>query len=147
MSNKPIATRPLSDDENLLREKFYEHITAQSDLIDKVSERLITLELGIPGLYATALKLVNSDQAVVVPNGALYITFACWMLALLLTLAALIPRNWVVDPAILRQDPQKMSQALGIEDFFSKSAQHKRGLVIASGIFFFAGIFSAIFTI
>jgi len=55
---------------------------------------------------------------------------------------ALTPKKWVVDPALLKQDPQKYSEALGIEDFFEKSAQYKRGLVIASSILFFAGIFS-----
>lgn len=147
MSNKPILTRPLTDEEKLLREKFYESITAQSDLMDKFCERLITLELAIPGLYATALKLIHGDKAVTTPNTALYVTFACWLMALLLTLAALMPKNWVVDPTILRQDPKKIPQVLGIEDLFSKSAQHKRGFVIASSLFFFAGIFSAIFTL
>jgi len=115
--------------------------------MDKLSERLLTLELAIPGLYATAVKLISGDKATITVNAAFYITFGCWLLALALTLAALTPKKWRVDPAILKQDPKKMSDALGIEDFFERSANYKRGLVIASSILFFAGIFGAVFTI
>ena len=147
MSDKPISTRPLSDNEKLMRQKFYESIVAQSDLMDKLSERLLTLELAIPGLYATAVKLISGDKATITVNAAFYITFGCWLLALALTLAALTPKKWRVDPAILKQDPKKISEVLGIEDFFERSANYKRGLVIASSILFFAGIFGAVFTI
>jgi hypothetical protein len=147
MSNPPISTRPLSDNEKLLRQKFYENITAQSDLLDKLSERLLTLELAIPGLYAAVLKLVRGDKATAVLNAAFYMTFGCWLLALLLTLAALTPRKWPVDPGLLKQDPAKFAEGLGIEDFFEQSALYKRRLIIASGLVFFAGIFSAAYTI
>jgi len=147
MSNQAISTRPVSDNEKLMRQKFYESVTAQSDLLDKLGERLITLELAIPGLYATALKLVSGDKATLVINAALYVTFACWLIALALTLIALIPKKWKIDPTILKQDPQKFSEGLGLEDFFEQSATRKRRLLIVSSIVFFAGIFSAVFTI
>lgn len=147
MNNQPISTRPLNDNEKLLREKFYESIAAQSDLLDKLSERLLTLELAIPGLYATVLKLVSGDKATVAVNPAFYLTFAFWLLALALTLAALTPKKWKVDPSILKQDPKKFSEGLGIEDFFEQSAIYKRRLVIASSVLFFAGIVCAAYTI
>ncbi len=147
MSNQPISTRPVSDNEKMMREKFYTSIVAQSDLMDKLSERLLTLELAIPGLYATALKLIKGDKATVAVNPALVITFGCWLLALILTLVALTPKKWVVDPAILKQDPRKFPEGLGIEDFFEQSAIYKRRLITASSVLFFAGIFSAIFTL
>lgn len=147
MPNTPLPTRPLTENEKLLREKFYESIAAQSDLMDKLSERLLTLELAIPGLYVTALKLVNGDKATVTVNAALYTTFACWLLALIFILMALTPKKWKVDPSILKQDPQKFDEALGIEDFYEKSANYKRELVIASSVAFFIGIFSAMFTL
>jgi hypothetical protein len=146
MANKPISTRPLNDNEKLLREKFYESIVSQSDLMDKLSERLLTLELAIPGLYATALKLMRGDKAIMTVNIMLYATFAFWLLALIFTLMALTPKKWKVDPSNLKQDPKKFEQALGIEDFFEQSALYKRRLMIASSMFFFVGIFSAIFT-
>jgi len=148
MGNKPFSTRPITESEQLLREKFYESIITQSDLMDKLSERLLTLELAIPGLYATALKLMQGDKATVTINAALYITFSCWLIALALTLAALIPKKWIVDSTILRQDPIKMDkEGIGIKDFFEKSAQHKRRLLILSSVLFLLGIFSAAFTI
>ena len=147
MANKAIPTRPVSENENLLRKKFYESIADQSNLMDKLSERLITLELGIPGLFATVVKLTRGDQATLTINFALNFAFGCWLLALILTLTALTPRNWTVDPSILKQDPQRISEGLGIEDFFERSAVYKRRLIIASSILFFIGIFSAMFSL
>jgi hypothetical protein len=147
MGNKPISTRPVSDEENLLRKKFYESIAAQSDLMDKMSGQLLTLELAIPGLFATVLKLTGGDDATAVLNTFFYLAFGCWLLALLFTLLALIPKKWNVDPDLLQQDPASYSEGLGIRDFFEQSAHYKRRLVIASSILFFSGIFFAAFTI
>lgn len=148
MSDQPISTRPLSDDEKLLRTKFYENLAAQSDLLDKLNERMLTLELAIPGLYATVLKLVSGEKATVMRNTALYAAFACWLAALLLTLIALIPQKWTVDATLLKQDPTKMAQeGLGLEDFFVQSAEYKRRLLVISSVLFFAGVFGAAYTI
>ena len=146
MPDKPIPTRPVGANDNLLRQKFYESIAAQSELMDKLSERLLTLELAIPGLYATVVKLIAGDKAIVTANAAFYVTLALWLLALVLTLAAMIPRNWKVDPQLLRQDAKKMDEILGIEDFFEQSARYKRRLLVASSLLFFAGICAAFFT-
>ena len=59
---KPIPARPVSENEKLLRQKFYENIASQSDLMDKLSERLLTLELAIPGLFAAVLKLTRGED-------------------------------------------------------------------------------------
>jgi hypothetical protein len=147
MSDLPIPTRPLGDHEKLMREKFYESVTAQSELMDKLSAQLLTLELAIPGVYATMLKLVSGDKATIQVNAAFYLAFIAWFAALALTLVALTPKKWQVDPALLKQDPQKFSAGLGIEDFFEQSANYKRGLVIASSVSFFVGVFCAAFTI
>ena len=143
MNDNPIPTRPLNENEILLRKKFYEGLTAQSDLMDKVAERLLTLELGIPGLFATVLKLTRGEKATLVINAALNAAFALWLLALILTLLALTPRKWTVDTSLLRQDPNRLSESLGIEDFFTQSALYKRRLVTISSLLFFAGIFAA----
>ena len=147
MADKPIPTRPVSENENLLRKKFYESVADQSALMDKMSERLLTLELGIPGLFATVVKLTRGDKATLTINPALNIAFACWLLALIMTLTALTPRKWTVDVTVLKQDPQKLAEGLGIEDFFERSAIYKRRLVVTSSILFFIGIFSAMFTL
>lgn len=147
MSNKPIIPRSVNENEKLMRQKFYENLTQQSELVDKMSGHLLTLELAIPGVYAAVLKLVRGDAATLPLNAAFYITFACWLVALVLTFIALTPKKWQVDVSVLKQDPQKMSEGLGIEDFFEQSAQYKLRFVIASSVLFFIGIFSAAFTI
>jgi DNA-binding ferritin-like protein len=75
MPEKPLPTRPPTEEENTLRKKFYENIASQSDLMDKMAERLLTLELGIPGLFATVLKLTRGDDATLTINAALNIAF------------------------------------------------------------------------
>jgi hypothetical protein len=67
--------------------------------------------------------------------------------ALGLTLLALIPREWKVNPEIMEQDPKSTTGELGIKDFFAKSARYKRNLLIVATILFFAGIVSAALTI
>lgn len=147
MAGKAIPTIPVSENQNLLRKKFYENIAAQSDLMDKLSERLLTLELAIPGLFATVLKLTRGEDAALPINAALNWAFVFWLAALILTLMALTPKKWTVDDTILKQDPKKFSEGLGIEDYFEQSALYKRRLAIASSVLFFAGIFSATLTL
>ena len=143
MSEKAISTRPINSSEELLREKFAESIAGQSSLMDKLGRQLITLELAVPGLYATVLKLTQGDKATVTTDNWLYLTLGCWSLALILTLISLIPRNWKVDPTMLKPDPKGKSTVLGLEDFFHKSAQYKRRLLIPSILLFWVGILSA----
>jgi hypothetical protein len=113
MIDDTIQIRPVDENENLLRRKFTGSITGQSDLMDKLSERLLTLELAIPGLYATALKLMRGDKAIVAVNCALYVTFACWAAALLLTLAALTPKKCLVNTKVLKQDSENLMRDWG----------------------------------
>lgn len=147
MDDQPLPTRAVNSNEDVLCKKFYESIAAQSELMDKLSERLFTLELAIPGLYAMALKLIHGDTAKIPLGTGLYLTFGLWLLALLATLLALMPKTWMVNTAVLKQDPNRFDEGMGIEDFFEQSAKYKRRLVIASSLLFFAGIFSAIFTL
>ena len=147
MTEKSMPTRPVNKNEDLLRTKFYENIAAQSDLMDKLSERLLTLALAVPGLYATALKLLYGDSVTVTLGTLGYLAFGLWFTSLVLTLIALTPKKWTVDPQVLRQDPQKESEGLGIEDFFERSAERKLKLVTASSVTFFLGIVSAVLTL
>lgn len=147
MNDKPISTRPPSSAEKLLQEKFVESIAGQSEQMDKLGQYLITLELAIPGLYATVLKLMSGDKATLAISPAIYLAFICWFVALLLTLISLIPRSWKVDPRIMKQDSSKQVADLGIEDFFHKTAQHKRRLLIVASLVFFVGVVSAAFAV
>ena len=139
-----ISTRPVNQGEELLRQKFAESLVGQSDLMDKLAQQLIVLELAVPGLYAAVLKLVQGENATLPTNWWLYATFGCWGLALILTLLSLVPRRWTVDPTKLKGDPNRepdLSQPLSLEEFFTLSAQYKRDLLIAAMIFFWVGIF------
>jgi hypothetical protein len=147
MKDMPISTIPLSSRDKILQEKFAEIISGQIEQMDKLGQQLIALELAIPGLYATALKLMSGDKASVAVGNAVYLTFVCWFLALLLTLISLIPRTWRVDPNVMKQDAFAQGADLGIEDFFHKTAQYKRRLLIASSLFFFAGVVCAALTL
>lgn len=140
-----LTTRPLSSSEKLLRDKFYERYVGQNELMDKLAQQLITLELAIPGLYATVLKLLQGETAVLPDGFWLYFTFGCWFLALLLTLFSLIPRTWRVDPTILKGDPAGKGEGgvLGLEAFFYQSARYKRILLIPACLLFWVGIASA----
>lgn len=147
MNDKPIPTHPVNENEKLLRQKFYESFAAQSDLMDKLGERMLTLELAIPGLYAAVLKLVEGEKAIVIVNAAFYLAFGCWLLALILTLIAITPRKWLVDETVLKQDPNKYAEGLGIQDFFEQSALYKQRLLVASSLLFFGGVVAAAYTI
>ena len=130
-----------------MREKFAESIVNQSELMDKLAQQLLTLELAIPGLYATVLKLLQGDQATLLVNNWLYFTFGCWFTALALTLISLIPRDWKVDPTILKKDPAGKGEIRGLEEFFNDSARYKRRLVIPAILLFWLGILSAAVTV
>lgn len=143
MTNDSIDLRPPNPSEKLLREKFVESIANQSELMDKLAQQLLTLELAIPGLYATVLKLLQGDQATLPVNNWLYFTFACWFAALALTLVSLIPRDWKVDPTILQKDPTGKGNVRGLEEFFNDSARYKRRLLVPAILLFWLGILSA----
>ena len=143
-----ISTRPLDENEKLLQKKFYEDIAAQSERADALSAHLLTLELAIPGVYATALKLVRGGDATLHHLGAIRWTFGFWFIALILTLIALTPRKWKVNPRVFEQDKSLMKkEGLGIKDYFHQSAKYKRYFALTSSFFFFVGIMIAVFTI
>ncbi|MCP4427643.1 MAG: hypothetical protein GY803_24430 [Chloroflexi bacterium] len=144
MNDQPIKTKPVSDSAKYLREKFYEQYASQSEQMDALARQLIVIELAIPGLYATVLKLTQGDKATVAVDNWLTFTFSCWFLALALTLLALFPRNWKVDPTIIKSDPTGKSRTMSLEDYFYKSARYKYWLLAAACLFFGAGIVGAV---
>lgn len=147
MENDIYRTTPLNENDNLLRKKFYEDIAAQAERVDKLSAHLLSIELAIPGLYASVLKLISGDGVKLGNTAAVRGAFFLWFLALLATLIALTPKKWKVDPDILVQDKKRMSEGMGIEDYFNKSAHWKLGWAIASSLLFFAGVWVAVYTI
>ncbi|MDM8531393.1 hypothetical protein QUF63_09480 [Anaerolineales bacterium HSG25] len=147
MSNQPITTRPPTDEEKFLQQKFSEAIVDQVAQMDKLGQQLLTLELAIPGLYATVLTMVKGKDTTLSQNWALYATFTCWFAALLLTLVSLFPRQRTVDRDLIRQDPAYLHESWGIEDFFERTAAYKRNFLMVASLFFFGGIALATLTI
>ena len=147
MTEETIQMQRPPDKHKILKDKFAESIAAQSELMDKLGQQLLTLELAIPGLYATVLKLTSGDKATVSPGPWLYATFGCWFVALFFTLASLTPRKWRVDENIMKQDPFYETKAMGVEDFFNRAASYKRWLLITASLFFFSGVSIASFSI
>lgn len=141
MSNDPVYTpRPPTSSETLLRAKFAESIAAQSELMDKFAGQLITVELAVPGIYVSVLKLTAGDGATAPLDGWGWATLICWFAALILALVSLLPRAWKVDPTILKADPHAKDGVLGIEDFFRRSAAYKLSLLFPSALLFAIGL-------
>jgi hypothetical protein len=144
MEEKPIPTRALSPQDRLLRDKLAEDIAGQSGRMDELARQLIALELAVPGLYATALKLVAGEKANVTLDVWLYLAFASWGLALALTLFGLFPRKYPVDPSRLFADDEHADGPFSIEGYFRRSARYKRRLLASSCGVFFIGICAAV---
>lgn len=140
--DRPIPTIPLSRQDELLRDRLIEDVAAQSTRMDELARQLITLELAVPGLYATALRLVAGEKATVAAGPGLYAALACWGIALVLALASLLPRRYTVDPNRLVGDDR--AGPLSIMGYFDLSARFKRWLLIPSSALFYVGICAAI---
>jgi len=121
-----------------------EGIAGQSARMDDLARQLIALELAVPGLYATALKLIVGSQGTIPVDGWLALTFACWGLALVFALRALVPRKYRVDRNRLFAEEEDREGPLSIEGYFRHSALYKRRLLLPSCGLFFAGICCAV---
>ena len=93
-----VKGRPLNADETYIREKYLEGISKQPELMDSVAKQLLTLELAIPGLYVSILKLVGGKDNTLTLSDDIYLVFAFWLMALICTVGALFPRHYTVDP-------------------------------------------------
>ena len=123
-------------------------VVEQPKSLDELGKQMVTLCLAIPGLFATVLKLTGGDDAVLRANCFVLWAFGCWFVALLLSLASLVPVVRKVDSQVIRRaQPAAKGQALSIEEFFMKSAKYKRRLLIAAAFLCFAGITLAGFSV
>ena len=130
---------PKGDDE--LEKGFAAIVVEQPKLLDELAKQLVTLTLAIPALFATILKLPSGESAGLSLHPFVVWAFLCWFVALLLSLASLMPRRWNVNRQVVRREkPAAKGQPLSIEEFFLKSALYKRRLLIAASICCFIGI-------
>ena len=141
------STPPPTGDEEL-KKGFATAIVDQPKLLDELGKQLVTLNLAIPGLFATVMKLTSGEDAVIHLDSFFTWAFICWLIALILSLVSLTPRTWKVDRAIVRRQKAAIKdQPLSIEEFFMKSARHKRRLLIVASLCCFLGICLAGFSI
>lgn len=131
-----VRSEPLSVMDEKLKEKFAEDIAHQSKLMDELGKLLITLELAIPGVYATVLKIVGKESTVE-HTIWIYMGFLFWALALVLTMLALFPSLYKVQSDRLDK----------IEAFYYESAKRKAQILGWSIFFFFIGIVSMVWTL
>ncbi|MGB1250216.1 MAG: hypothetical protein ACPG8W_06240 [Candidatus Promineifilaceae bacterium] len=137
------SARPLNPHETELYKAFTTSIVEQSSLMDSLGQQLLPVELAIPGLYVTALQLTQGEDATLTLSFWLIVALVCWLLSIGLTLRALFPKDWNVDPDKLDSDPNGKSKKIGIKDFYRKSALYKRHLLSGSVTAFLLGLIAA----
>lgn len=76
----PIPTHPPSPFDTELQQQFAAEIVKPSERLDDLAKQLIILELGLPGVYATALQAIGNTW-----DRWLGATLSCWFLALAIT--------------------------------------------------------------
>ncbi len=128
---------PLGKVDETLLECFAKDVAAQTARLDELAKQLIILGIAIPGIYAAALKLASGDKAPLDNPKLLLLTFVCWLFALGLSLASLLPVRHEVDQDSLSD----------IRQYFSSSARRKFYLLSFACFSSFMGISIAILSI
>ena len=132
MDDTPIITgRPPNTEEAFIKEKYLESISRQPGLMDDVAKQLLTLELAIPGIYVTVLKLISGKDEKLSISGDLYFVFVCWPASLVCIVIALLPRIYKVN----------VDDHTAIREYFFKTALYKFIWLAASTAIFVAGLF------
>jgi len=140
-----LHSKPVSDRDKILLEKFEADFVEQANRIADLAKQLITVELAIPGIYATALKLLQGDKATLAMGWDIRLAFGLWALSLIFSFAALFPRNYRVDRKIIRRDEdKKFDKPLSIEAYFIRSARYKLYCVGASCFCFIGGLIASL---
>jgi hypothetical protein len=132
-----IEAAPASSYQLNLLAQFALEVSEQVQRLDELAKQLLTLNLAIPALYATILKLVSGEDATVNDPVLILITFGAWCLALGLSIAALYPQSYSVDP----DSPSE------IEAYYTQAAKHKRNLLASACVCSFFGICFAVFSL
>ena len=143
-----VSTRPPSATDEILLNKFEEDIASQPQRLDDLAKWLVSLQLGIPGLYAAALKLAAGKDAPLSIDWLIMIAFALWCASLFLSLWALFPKTYKVDRYLVRDSREpNPNQTLSVEGYFQLSTRYKYRRILGSCICFFVGITLSIYSI
>lgn len=132
----PIPTHSPSPFDTELQQQFAAEIVKQSERLDDLAKQLIILELGLPGVYVTALQAIGH----ITWDRWLGATLSCWFLALAITLWSLFPKNYRVQRHVVRRAPgSDPTDGISIEEFYQYSARDKRRLLALASLSFFLG--------
>lgn len=147
MSDDILETSPASPDAEFLVQEYWKETVKQADRMDDLAKELFKLEVAIPGLYVTALKLFADKGGRI--SGYVMWAFICWGLALVVTLWGLIPKRYrVMMDAVERvQEPIFRDGRMTIKQYFSAVAGRKRWFLIVASALFFIGIVLAGFSV
>lgn len=142
MTDKILKTKPPSPEESFLLEEYWKETVKQADRMDELARELFKLEIAIPGLYVTALKLFSNKGGRF--SDWILAAFVCWALALIATLCGLTPKNYKIhENAVDRVLDASIKEGLTIREYFYEAAHWKRIFLIAASVLFFAGVFFA----
>lgn len=145
--SRPFETHPPSATDMFLQQKFAEEIVKQNERLDDLAKQLLSLELAIPGIYATALQIVVVNHTAS-SEFLLFFTFLLWFVALVATIVGLFPLKYKVQSHVIRRGHHSNdSEGISIEEFYQLSAVRKRYALAVANICFFIGIAFAAFTI
>lgn len=141
MPEKIISGQPPRPGDTTLVEKFQEEIVKQVDRLDDLAKELFKLEMLIPGLFVTVLKLIDKPT---VPAWPYVVAFVFWAMALIITLYSLFPRPYQVMRDVPRGSaPNRYS----IEGFYHTSARLKYITLLLASAAFFVGILFAVWAV
>lgn len=127
-----------------LQEQIIEDFSQQNQLLSDSAKTLLSLQIAIPTLFAALLKMQAGKDAMLNLDsfsGSVFViaAFLFWLLGLYLSLSALNPRHYRVDPHLL-QAP-KDNPARDIYSFYQDSAAYKHGRIFWSSFAAVAGLF------
>ncbi|MCP4702133.1 MAG: hypothetical protein GY862_35525 [Gammaproteobacteria bacterium] len=148
MSDEIIETQAADPSDIALLQKYAEETVKQSERLDELAKQLFTLELAIPGIYATILKLVAGKNAVLANTPLLWVSFILWSFALIFTLIGVLPRRYkVMRDTVRRENTRNPGGQLSVEEFYQKSTDYKYRALVSASVCFFGGILCVAFSI
>jgi hypothetical protein len=143
---EPLSGKPVSPADQALIDAYHQEPVKAAERFVDLAKELLKLELAIPGIYAIALRLVSREQST--SKIAVFSAFALWLIALVLTLLALFPREYNVLDSVIRYTQKSPDEGLlSVEQYFQRSAQFKQKCLLGAVLLFFAGIGLAALTV
>lgn len=129
-----------------LQRQVIDDFTQQNQLLSDSAKTLLSLQIAIPTLFAALLKMQAGKDAILnldTVSSSFFViaAFLFWLLGLYLSLNALNPKRYYVDPHLLQTPADNKQQALDIYSFYQASTNHKHHCIFWSSFSAIAGLF------